>query len=247
MIEHAIQSNPPSHAPHGPQANTGAQTVHGPVARNVSQRLRDEIEDAILAGQFMPGERLDEMSMAARFQVSRTPIREALHQLAMAGIVEIRPRRGAVVAIVTPDQLYEMFEVMAELESFCARRAARRITDETATELLAAHEACKMHLDDPAAYYDENERFHQVIYHAAGNTFLATQAEALQKRLRPYRRLQLRVRNRVATSFCEHQRIIDAIVSGNADAAADAIRDHVRVQGERFSDLVASLAKLRIA
>lgn len=216
-------------------------------ATNTSHRLRQEIEDAIVAGRFLPGERLDEVQLATRFSVSRTPIREALHQLAMAGMVEIRPRRGAIVAMLTPQRLYEMFEVMSELESVCGRLAARRISEGEVRALQEAHRACEAVRGDLDAYYQANEVFHQAIYAASGNQFLAEQCLALQKRLRPYRRLQLRVRNRVQTSFSEHESILGAIVAGDSEAAGAALSAHVRVQGERFSDLVASLAQLGAA
>ena len=216
-------------------------------ATNTSYRLRQEIEDGIVAGQFLPGERLDEVQLANRFSVSRTPIREALHQLSMAGMVEIRPRRGAIVVSLTPQRLYEMFEVMSEMEAMCGRLAARRISEAEGQALHAAHLACEAVRGDIDAYYLANETFHQAIYTASGNQFLAEQCLALQKRLRPYRRLQLRVRNRVQTSFSEHASIMAAIVAGDCDAASEAMRAHVRVQGERFSDLVASLAQLGAA
>lgn len=214
---------------------------------NTAHRLREAIENDIVSGDFHPGERLDEASLATRFQVSRTPIREALQQLASAGMIEIRPRRGAIVALATPERLYEMFEVMAELEAMCARRAARRISEESSVALLLAHEGCASHLEDADAYYNENECFHQAVYQASGNAFLMEQVEAMQRRLRPYRRLQLRVRNRIRASFTEHETIVAAILAGDEDKAAQTMREHVRVQGERFSDLVASLARFKAA
>ena len=80
---------------------------------------------------------------------------------------------------------------------------------------------------------------------ASNNTFLAEEASALRRRLRPYRRLQLRVRDRVDNSFSEHQGIVDAILAGDVDAAGERTRAHIMVQGERFGDLVASLAEWR--
>lgn len=214
---------------------------------NTSYRLRQEIEDGIVAGRFLPGERLDEVQLANHFSVSRTPIREALHQLSMAGMVEIRPRRGAIVVSLTPQRLYEMFEVMSEMEAMCGRLAARRISETEGQALQGAHLACEAVRGDLDAYYLANEAFHQAIYTASGNQFLAEQCLALQKRLRPYRRLQLRVRNRVQASFTEHGKIVAAIIAGDPEAASEAMRAHVRVQGERFSDLVASLAQMGAA
>lgn len=214
---------------------------------STASKVREELENAIAWGEFAPGMRLDETALAARFGVSRTPIREALQQLAAAGLIEIRPRRGATVAVASPERLYEMFEVMAELEAMCARLAARRLTAEGLATLKSAQALCGENRDDPDAYYAANEAFHQAIYQLSGNGFLASEALSLQKRLRPYRRLQLRVRNRLPTSFSEHEAIIGHLEAADGEAAAIALRDHVRVQGERFSDLVASLAQLNAA
>lgn len=214
---------------------------------NAAAKVREELENAIAWGEFAPGSRLDETALAARFGVSRTPIREALQQLAAAGLIDIRPRRGATVALASPERLYEMFEVMAELEAMCARLAARRLSPEGLEALHSAQAQCAANRNDPDAYYAANEAFHQAIYRLSGNGFLASEAASLQKRLRPYRRLQLRVRNRVQTSFSEHDAIIRHLEAADGEAAARAMRDHVRVQGERFSDLVASLAQLNAA
>jgi DNA-binding GntR family transcriptional regulator len=214
---------------------------------NAAASIRESLENGIACGTFVPGSRLDETSLANRFGVSRTPVREALQQLAAAGLIEMRPRRGAVVATASPERLYEMFEVMAELEAMCARLAARRIGPEGLARLQAAQADCAENRTDPDAYYDANERFHQAIYALSGNAFLAEEAGALQKRLRPYRRLQLRVRNRVSTSYAEHESIVAALAAGDSERAAADMRDHVRVQGERFSDLIASLAQLNAA
>ena len=212
-----------------------------------TEALREAIEDKIATGAFPPGTRLDEAELTQKFGVSRTPLREALIQLSSMGIVSMRPRRGAVVADVTPQRLLEMFEVMGELEAMCARLAARRMLPADQEELLAAHRACEAAClaADPDDYYHKNERFHHAIYRASHSSFLAEQATALQRRLRPYRRLQLRVRNRMSTSFNEHTQIVEALLRGDPDSAAENLRQHILVQGERFADLLASLASLR--
>jgi DNA-binding GntR family transcriptional regulator len=200
----------------------------------------------IAVGVFKPGQHLDETELATRFGVSRTPIRETLIQLASMGLVVIRPRRGAIVAELGPQQLVEMFEVMSELESTCGRLAARRMTPEEQKALLAAHEACLAALQahEPDDYYYKNEVFHEAIYAGSHNQFLIEQTRNLYRRLRPYRRLQLRVRDRLANSYREHEGVVQAIVSGDGDLAARLLRDHVMIQGQRFSDLMASLPQL---
>ena len=208
-------------------------------------KLRDEIENGIVSGTLAPGERLDEVQLANRFGVSRTPIREALMQLGAIGLVEIRPRRGAVVVDPGPNRIYEMFEVMAELEGMAGALAARRHTEEDRDKLLSAHAECErsMKSGDADAYYYDNEIFHHAIYQASHSGFLFDQCAALHRRLRPYRRLQLRVRNRMKVSFGEHAGIVEAILAGEAETVRGLLRSHIAVQGDRFGDLVASLAR----
>ena len=92
-------------------------------------QIKQALEQEIVVGQLPPGKRLDEVQLAERFQVSRTPIREALQLLAANGLVQRFPRRGAFVTEIGIDSLIEMFEVMAELEGMCGRLAARRMND----------------------------------------------------------------------------------------------------------------------
>jgi DNA-binding GntR family transcriptional regulator len=217
------------------------------MAKNRSHELCDAIEEMIAVGKLAPGAHLDETALSEQFEVSRTPIREALIQLASMGLVVIRPRRGAVVAEVSAQQLVEMFEVMAELEAMCCRLAARRMTQEDLERLRAAHEACRAACaaGDADDYYYKNEVFHQAIYAGSHNLFLQEQTRALHRRLRPYRRLQLRVRDRLAASLAEHQAVVDALVAGDGELAAARVRAHIMVQGQRFADLIASLSQLK--
>jgi DNA-binding GntR family transcriptional regulator len=212
--------------------------------KNVATQLRDSVENQILTGELKPGERLDEASLARRFGVSRTPVREALAQLDSVGLVEIRPNRGAIVARIGPEQLIQMFEVMAELEGMAGRLAARRCTAIDKAGIQAAHDECRRSSErgDTDSYYYENERFHQSIYAASHNGFLVEQCLALQRRLRPYRRLQLRAVNRLRNSLAEHDVVVESIFSGDGAKAEQALKAHIIIQGERFEDLMAALA-----
>lgn len=210
------------------------------MANRNADNIRETLERHIVEGEFADGDRLDEVKLSSRFGVSRTPLREALRMLAGSGLVELIPRRGAFVRHPSIIELVEMFEVMAELEAMCARHAARRISPGALAELSVTARACEqaMQNQDPDTYYHRNEDFHQLIYKASGNSFLATEASRLQKRLRPFRRMQLRARGRMQQSMKEHATILHAIETGDADAAATALRSHVAVQGERFHDLL---------
>lgn len=209
----------------------------------LADRLREQLESEIATGELAQGTRLDEISLAKRFGVSRTPVREALTALASAGLVQARPRQGAVVAALPLERLIQMFEVMAELEALCARLAARRMGEDDRAELTAALEACRADADPgrPNAYYDANLRFHEAIYAGSHNTFLAEQTRTLRNRLQPYRRTQLTGPGRIETSLAEHVEIVKAIFAGDAISAEGAMRRHVTIQGDTFADLLSSL------
>ncbi len=208
-----------------------------------ADRIRETLEQAILTGEFVDGARLDEVRLCTRFGVSRTPVREALHQLAASGLLEMKPRRGAFVRTPGFVEVVEMFEVMGELESMCGRLAAKRISDVQLKAFSAACRKCEQaeETGDRDAYYRENETFHQVLYEAGGNGFLQSQALKLQKRLQPFRRLQLGVRGRVRQSLEEHRQILQAVEAGDQETAETLLRQHVTVQGEKFFDLMRSL------
>ena len=213
--------------------------------QRLADRIAEQLEELIFSGGFSDGDRLDEVRLAEQFGVSRTPLREALQRLALSGLAELVPRRGAFVRQPGPVDLMEMFEVMAELEAVCGRLAARRISEAALTDLRAANDRCQkavaaLNTDD---YYAENERFHQIIYSQSGNGFLEQEAAKLHKRLKPFRRQQLRLRGRMAQSMSEHEEIVKALEAGDADRAGAALRDHVAVQGEKFHSLMASLKR----
>jgi len=206
-----------------------------------ADHIRENLEQAILTGSYVDGLRLDELRLAEQFEVSRTPIREALQMLAATGLVDLIPRRGAFVRHPGFVELVEMFEVMAELECLCGRLAARRLTDRHLVDLRAAERGCVSALEvgDTDAYYRANEQFHNLLYQASGNGFLTGEANRLHKRLQPFRRLQLRVRGRMVQSMDEHKAILLALEAGDAETTGRLLRDHVSIQGEKFHDLMA--------
>ena len=159
-----------------------------------------------------------------------------------SGVHPRMPLRGAFVASLGVKEIIGLFEVMAALEGTCGALAARRITDDERRLLQEAHEACAREARSGGAdtYYDQNERFHHIIHDACHNAFLALQARQLHARLKPYRRLQLRARSRVATSLKEHQQIVDAMLAGDGARTERLLKEYILIQGERLSDFIAS-------
>ncbi|WP_420411152.1 GntR family transcriptional regulator [Roseibium sp.] len=214
--------------------------------RKRAELIADELESLIFQGHYKDGARLDEVQLAEKFEVSRTPIREALQRLSLSGLVEQIPRRGVFVRQPGPVELLEMFEVMAELEAASARLAATRITDEALAELHAANARCEeaVAAQDYDGYYQENAQFHAMLYRQSGNSFLEQECLRLYRRLQPFRRVQLRLRGRLKQSMSEHKMVVAALEEGDGAKAADVIRTHVAVQGEKFHHLMASLKQV---
>ncbi len=192
------------------------------------------ISDRIVTGVLLPGTKLDEPALAERYLVSRTPVREALQQLSAMGLVERRPNRGAIVAIVTPDYLASMFEGMAELEGICARLAAQRMTVGERRSLERAHEdaARLVRLGAEEDYERFNTEFHTRLYVGAHSPHIAEMTTQTRDRLSPFRRAQFRIVGRLSKSWHEHDGIVAAIMRADGEAAERAARSHVEIVSE---------------
>jgi len=215
----------------------------GPKRVTRAEELRLAFADEIIRGALAPGASLDETVLAQRFNVSRTPVREALRQLAASGLVEIRPHRGAVVASLSQGRLDAMFEAMAELEAVCAGLAAERMSASERQQLQQIHEQLRKlsYLGEPQRFHELNETFHDAIYAGAHSDHLAEITLATRVRVQPFRRAQFRNLGRLAHSHAEHDRVVNAIVRGDRAAAAVAMRSHiarVREEYELYSDSV---------
>jgi DNA-binding GntR family transcriptional regulator len=212
---------------------------------SVVDGLCRRISDEIVEGLLPPGARLDEVGLAGRFGVSRTPVREALRQLEATGLVQRRPNRGVVVATVGSERLAAMFEAMAEVEAVCARLAAERMTKAERAALERLHAAAATHVAAAAeaAYEDANRRFHGLIYDGAHNVELSAMALAMRARLAPFRRAQFRVAGRIARSWDEHDRVVRAVIAGNGHAAGETMRAHLMTVRDAAHDYRAAKAE----
>ena len=195
------------------------------------EQMVKAIADMIVTGIMQPGEKLDEFSLAARFQVSRTPVREALRELGAMGLVERQPNRSAVVTNVSGGYLSSMFEAMAELEGVCARLAAGRMTVAERRALELSHQASMRLVRDGAEedYAAYNVEFHTRLYNGAHNDHVFELVTQTRARLSPFRRAQFRLPGRLSKSYSEHQDIVTAILRGDGEAAGKAAYAHVAI------------------
>ena len=210
---------------------------------HLTRRLADDIASGLLG----PGFRLDEQTLAERFAVSRTPVREALGQLVAIGLAERRPHRGVLVAAVGPERLGHMFEVMTELEGSCARFAAERMDAAERGVLQHLHEASASAAaaDDAAAYVEHNRAFHRAVYLGTHNPFLVETTQDVRRRLAPFRNAQFHLGGRPSASFAEHGRVVAAIAAGDGTAAHAAMVRHIARVRDAYRSLQASGADAR--
>ena len=195
---------------------------------NVAERLRAMVFERQLA----PGEFIDEKALAAQWQISRTPLREALKVLAAEGLVELVTGRGSRVVTLTDDDADALFPVMALLEGRCAHEATLRASDEELAELHQLHERLEMHaaLNDIDGYYRANHVFHSKVQALAANRWLDRVTGDLRRFLRLLRGRQLNLPGRIDASINEHRVLINAIGTRDAHRAERAMHDHLMAQ-----------------
>ncbi|WGD31427.1 GntR family transcriptional regulator [Ancylobacter sp. WKF20] len=201
-----------------------------------AEELRLQLADEITRGRLPPGTALDETVLAARFGVSRTPVREALRELAASGLVDARPHRGAVVARPSLERLQDMFDVMAELEALCAGLAALAMTPAERRQLDQLHQSMgdMMRAGDFPAYREANEQFHAALYAGSHNDYLVEITVGTRRRLSPFRRAQFHALGRLALSHREHDRVVTAVLRGEREAAAAAMRSHITIVHDAY-------------
>lgn len=188
--------------------------------------LHMQILDAIDAGEYPPGGRLLETELAARFGVSRTPIREALRRLETQGVVTHEPRKGAVVASLDYDQLGELYAVREVMEGLAARLAARHASP-AEIQLLRDMIAEDRRINEPKAQSQANKRFHRQLHLTSHNRYLIQTLDPVRRSLALLGSTTFSAPGRIDSSNAEHEIIVDAIASRDEDAAEDAARKHI--------------------
>jgi DNA-binding GntR family transcriptional regulator len=208
---------------------------------NLSDRIREAVEAEIMSGQLFAGCRLDEQELMERFNVSRTPAREAIQQLAQAGLVTLVPRQGAVVATLSLTEYIAMLEILTELEALAARLSARRMPAAQRKAMQQALADCEEAAarDDAPTYERANRAFHEAIYDGSLNEVLAGQLRRMRLRMRHPQRSLFDRPNRIRNSLGEHRAIQDAILAGDEEAAQRAMALHISSGGNVYVDAVA--------
>jgi DNA-binding GntR family transcriptional regulator len=218
-------------------ASQTSQPRSAEILRTLSQEMA--------SGKLVPGTQLKEEILCERFEASRTPVRDALKQLAAQGLVELRPRQGAFVVHLTIDRLAAMFETMGYLEAACAALAARRHTAQDLQDLSVAHEACiqASTLQDAESFYAANARFHECIYSASHNPHIEGQTLELRNRVEAYRREVTFHPGLMSLSIREHEAVLEAIRSMDEGTASSRMQQHLDTLRTDAVSMVAALAR----
>ncbi|MBI3997958.1 MAG: GntR family transcriptional regulator [Armatimonadetes bacterium] len=195
----------------------------------VSAAAYRQLREAILRGQIPMGIRINELELAEAWQVSRTPIRDALRRLQAEGLVEVIPGRGAMVprlGLADVDELYELREV---LEARAARRAAERATPELHARLnvLIKGFGTALKQGDIEQMVAVDQDIHAGIAAASGNARLERTIEGVRGQVHQIRQRTLRVKGRAAKSFREMAKLTAAIRARNGARAEAAMREHI--------------------
>lgn len=208
-----------------------------------ANEIRNALQEEIETGKLPPGAPLDERTLAVRFQVSRTPVREALQQLAARDLVRIAPRQGITVARLSINQVRGMMESIGELESLCAKLAARRVDDQLKRNLDDAISQCQEAAvqGGSAEYAVANHFFHETIYAGSRNDYLAELIRNARRLIQRYRIKDFHSKTQISKSLQDHLKIARAIQDGDEALAAQAMLLHVPAGSTGFSEFLARM------
>jgi DNA-binding GntR family transcriptional regulator len=205
-----------------------------------ADRVRSELENQIVSGILAPGATLDEATLGDMFDVSRTPIREALLQLSAEGFVRIVPRAGIYVVQLSAAELVDMFETLAYAESLCAKLALERISPGQLKKMGNLQESGKQALvdKDPDAYAQYNMAFHECVYASCGNRYLTSQMLYIRKRTNPYRQSRFDCACLSAeASWKDHQAMYEAFLANDVETAMHVAGEHIAGHAKYFTEM----------
>jgi DNA-binding GntR family transcriptional regulator len=208
-----------------------------------SDTLIVQIKQDIFSGALRPGDQLEESELAARFGVSRTPIREAIRSMVNCGLLETRPRKGAIVRKLSAKELHDLFQVAAELEGMACRLACETLTQPHLEAIKTALASCRdaATAQDIPIYAQANLAFHAAIHATCGNSWLIDQLQQIEARINVYRLMPYEVVGRLEESMREHTEIYNAITKRRGMDANNLMRDHMMLQGMRLPQLLKAL------
>ena len=204
----------------------------------IAERLRDKI----LRGELREGEQLRQHAIAAEFEVSRIPVREAFRQLEAEGLITIIDHRGAVVSALSPDEIQELFDIRAALECAILRQAVPRLTEEDlarAEEMLQAYEEALGNDSDFDVWGELHWQFHSTLYSAAKRGRFMSLIQTVNNNADRYIRLHILFsRNAHQHAKDEHRAILELCRKRDAEAASQLLEKHITEAGREMKEFI---------
>lgn len=217
-------------------------TQSGAIIREqLHDRLLSELREMIARGELKAGEKIPERELCERFQVSRTPLREALKVLAIEGFVKLKPNRGSVIAELTLAELSEAFPIIAIVEELAGELACKNMPDSEIAIVRGLHDEMAKYyeLREIKPYFDLNQRIHEAIQTGARNDALFGIYRNIEARVRCARLFVNVSENRWAEAMAEHEIIIRALEARDAPALSQILKKHVVGKFDRLEDMFA--------
>lgn len=204
------------------------------------QEVAERLRQRIFAHELTPGTWIDEQKLAEQYGISRTPLREALKVLASEGLVQLKPRRGCYVTEISPEDIDDIFPLIAMLEGRCAAVAVKRAStaDIRGLELLHAQLESAARDGQIDAFFEANQEFHRKIQELANNRWMLSVIQDLRTVLKLSRLHSLSLEGRLQQSLAEHRLIMAAFVAHDADLAEKYMHDHLLSGREALARMI---------
>ncbi|MCA3597696.1 MAG: GntR family transcriptional regulator [Methylobacterium sp.] len=208
---------------------TRISAIDGIHRRYLHDEVAERIRDLIRSGELEPNSRVNELELAERFGISRTPLREAIKILATEGMLELLPNRGARVAAVNEAEIDEMLEVIAGLEANAARLLAKRITDSEIADIAELHEVMLEAYEkrDEAHYFTLNRQIHEAMMRAAKNATLAQLYAGLSSRIQRFRYAAHKTPEQWRRAIDEHEDMLRLMIERDGEKLAALMERHI--------------------
>lgn len=210
----------------------------GEISDNNSLRAQvfSEIEKSILNGVVKAGESLIECKLSAELGVSRTPVREALRQLELEGLVKTIPNKGAIVVGVSQKDIEDIYNIRMIIESLAARWAAERISDEDLERLTNVVDLQEFYAkkNDTIQVWQLDTTFHEIIFHACGSRILMHTLSGFHHYIQKARELSFQTSGRPSLAVSEHKKILEALKMHDSDATEKLTSEHIRLARDNF-------------
>ena len=215
------------------------------VVSTIRGQVYELLKEGICAGEYQPGQWLQEGELAEQFSVSRSPVREALRRLAADGLVVEVPNKGVFVREFTPKDIEEIFDLRVMMESYAIDKITEHLTEEMASQLYGCLEELKSawNLRNLPAYIEADTQLHDLIIAFSGNSFLVIAYERVHIMIQQFRSFSLLGQKRFDESMEEHQSIVDNIVQRRPEEAKRINSQHLRLAMEQIKKYLSEKAQ----